>query len=703
MTVAMVLLAAQPAMSQRRDLVAQADKVFAIGEYHNAIDKYKKAYQKERDTQKKTEITLKIARCYILTNDTRKAESYLARVIRRKFPDPRVSLYYAEVLKSNGKFEESKTAYENYLKAEPADQLAILAYQTVDSILTWIESPTRYKVENMKDFNSRDHDFSPFYASADFKELYFTTSREGTEGNKIHGGTGTSFTDIFSTRLDNKQKWSVPTPIDKSVNTQYDEGTPWISADGNTLYFTRCRYDKSEALGCQILVSSRSGSKWAEPTIYPIAPDSVVVAHPALTPDELTLFFVSDMLGGLGGKDIWKVTRESKSAPWSEPYNLGSGINTPRDEMYPFIRTDSLFYFSSNGHPGMGGLDIFRAIMNEEGKWEVENMKSPINSIGDDFGIVFQPEEEIGYFSSNRPEGGRGGDDIYSFLLPQKRFSLNGLVINEKTEEVIDKAEVRLIGSDGTSMEFTTDSTGKFSFRLKEETDYIVVSFKKGFLNGKLRETTKGMQDSREFNANLILAPIERPIELPNILYDLAKWDLRPESMVALDQLVETLEDNPNITIELMSHTDIRPFRTMSNLELSQLRAQSVVDYLISKGIPSDRLKARGYGPEIPRLVDEKIAAQYDFLSVGDSLTGEFIESLRDIQVREVAHQLNRRTEFRVLSTDYVPKELRELDITPEEQLIIKGQEELQQGVRIRTEGESTGSKIREGRSGGGG
>jgi peptidoglycan-associated lipoprotein len=679
---AMALFLAGPAMAQKRDLMAQADKTFATGEYFKAIDKYKKAYSREKDRLRRLTINLKIGNCYKLINDTKKAESYYSRVAKQKGADPRARLYYADVLKINGKTALAKAEYEEFLKVEPTDSMARLAYQSCDSIITWTKNPTRYQVENIKDFNTKYNDYSPAFASGDYKELYISSSRDGAAGSKIHGATGQAFSDIYYTRLDNKQKWAVPAPVDKTINSVYDDGAPWVSADGATMYFTRCRFDKQMALGCQVMTSKKSGAKWADPTVVPISKDSVIIAHPTLTGDELIMLFASDMLGGLGGKDIWMVKRDKAGAPFGAPVNLGPEINTGKNEMFPSVKSDSLFYFSSDGHPGLGGLDLFKAMLRPDGKWTVENMKSPVNSAGDDFGIIFQKDEERGYFTSSRTDKAKGGDDIYSFVLPEKRFNIAGKVINEQTTMPIPGADVRLIGSDGTSLEYKTDSTGSFSFKLKPETDYLLVAFKRGFLNGKLRETTMGLETSRDFNATLVLAPYEKPIELPNILYDLAKWDLRPESMVALDALVETLEDNPNITIELMSHTDVRPFRAMTNLELSQNRAQSVVDYLISKGIAGDRLKARGYGPDEPRVVDEKVAQQYDFLKVGDTLAKPYIDNLPVDQNKEIAHQLNRRTEFKVLRNDYVPggKPASEKDA---QQLIInRGIEELQQGKK---------------------
>jgi peptidoglycan-associated lipoprotein len=298
----MAFLASGPVMAQKkRELMAQADKTFSIGEYFTAIEKYKKAYAKEKDKARKSDINFKLGNCYRLINDTKKAEAKYSLLVRQKFSNPKVLLYYADMLKMNGKYADAKARYEEYLKTEPADLMALNAYQSCDSILTWTKNPTRYQVENIKDFNTRDNDYSPAFASKDYKELYISSSREGAQGNKIHGGTGQSFSDIFYTRLDNKQKWAIPSPIDKSVNSIYDDGAPWVTEDGATMYFTRCRFDKQAELGCQIMMATRSGTKWGDPTVVPISKDSVVIAHPSLTDDQLTLFFVSDMLGSLGG------------------------------------------------------------------------------------------------------------------------------------------------------------------------------------------------------------------------------------------------------------------------------------------------------------------------------------------------------------------------------------------------------------------
>jgi peptidoglycan-associated lipoprotein len=357
------------------------------------------------------------------------------------------------------------------------------------------------------------------------------------------------------------------------------------------------------------------------------------------------------MPGGIGENDIWVVTKEEGN--WGTPKNLGEEINTPGNEVFPYVHPDGTLYFSSDGRVGLGGLDIFRARKDELGSWIVENMKAPINSVEDDFGIVFEAEAERGFFSSSRK--GRGNDEIFSFVLPPLEFAANGVVRDDQTNNLLSGAKVTAVGSDGITIESTTKEDGAFRFMLKPSTDYVFIAGKEGYLRGKARESTKGLDQSQEFDVTIYLSSTEQVIELPNIFYDFAKWDLRPESMVSLDNLVETLNDNPNITIELMSHTDTRG-APADNLELSQKRAQSVVDYLISKGIAADRLQAKGYGESQPKVVDEKILEDYDFLEIGDVLTESFINQL-PTDLQEQAHQINRRTEFRVLSTDYIPKD----------------------------------------------
>ncbi len=642
---------ALPDMLAQKRKSERAYASFNAGEYFDAIDLFKDAYSKtsKSDKNTRTELVYMIADCYRLTNDPKDAETWYKLAVKSSFSRPEAQYYLGESMKKNGKFQQAIDEFKKYKQAAPGDARADQEIRACELAMEWLRNPEAYKVEELKELNSRESDFSPAYARDDFGVIYFTSARDDAAGNKTHGATGQGFTDIFESRIDKKSKWSTPVPVDV-INTENEEGTPAFSSDYKELYFTRCEAGKREKKGCEIMYSKRTGDKWSEPKNLGILPDSVVAAHPALSPDGLTLYFVSDIPGGYGKKDIWRSTRARQGDNWSKPINLGPDINTSGDELFPYCRADGTLYFSSDGLIGMGGLDIFSAQPQPDGSWVVKNLKPPINSFADDFGIAFEGKEEKGIFSSTRK--GRGNDDLYSFELPPLKFSVTGLVKDEKTGEIMPGSLVQLIASDGSNLQAETGSSGDFKFDLKPEVDYIFLASKKGYLNGKEKETTKGQEKSREYMVTILLTAIDKPIELPNILYDFGKWDLRPESMVSLDKLVETLMDNPNVTIELMSHTDSRDTEEY-NYQLSQKRAQVVVQYLIDKGIAPERLLAKGYGESTPKFVDADMAKLNPFLKAGTQLTEQYINSLANDEQREIAHQINRRTEFRVLSTDY--------------------------------------------------
>lgn len=634
----------------------RAYETYEAGEYFDAIDIFKDAYQKITDKKEKVRITFYIGECYRKTNNARQAVMWYKKVISRNYEDPIAVLYLADMLKKEGEYEEAKLQYNNYKELVPGDSRATDGILSCDLALEWMQFPSGYQVEEMRYFNSRSNDYSPTFAKEDYRVVYFTSSREDTYGKKEHGATGENFSDIFESSMDRKGKWSTPVPLGEDINTEDEEGTPYVTSDYSSLYFTRCQSSKNKTMGCQIMVARRSGEQWDKPESINLAADSLVVAHPALSPDELTIYFVSDMEGsikneqGENSKDIWKATRSSASADWGEPVNLGEPINTPEDEEFPYMHADGTLYFSSNGHVGMGGLDIFKASPGPGGTWEIQNMKYPMNSSADDFGICFEKDREAGFFSSTRK--GRS-DDIYMFLLPPLKFSITGVVKNEHTDEPIAGANIKSISSDGITLENTTNDDGSFKFMLKPGTDYVFLAEKEGFLKGKERETTKGKERSAEFTTTIYLPPIDRVIRIDNIFFDFASADLRPESTVSLDKLVETLNDNPTIVIELGSHTDIRG-NDEFNMDLSERRAQSVVDYLISKGIDPRRLISKGYGETVPKTVDRRDHEAYPFLPEGQVLTEQYINSIEDEDLRELAHFLNRRTEFKVLSTDFV-------------------------------------------------
>lgn len=638
--------------SQRKAKDFKANEAYEAGEYFLAIDLYKKAYNKVKDRSKRPEIAFKTGECYRILRESRTAERWYRNAINQDYQDPLAYLRYAEMLMMNQKYAEAAEQFRRYKELVPEDPRGDNGIRSCEVAAEWIDDPIGYIVTDMRYFNSRERDFSPAFSEEDYATVFFTSTREDASGDDLHGATGENFSDIFVSRLDRKGNWSTPVPLDETFSSEAEDGTPNVSHDFSTLYFTRCPKGKNEDLGCQIFTSRKSGAEWTEPVKLEISYDSLIAAHPAISPDNLTLYFVSDMKGGMGGKDLWKVTRANEGDDWSEPENMGQDINTPGDEMFPYVHADGTLYFSSDSHIGMGGLDIYKATLEESGRWTVDNLRPPVNSPSDDFGIVFENETERGFFSSSRK--GRGNDELYSFHLPPLKFNITGIVRDETDNRVISNAIVKSIGSDGVTLEAETNEEGGFRFMLKPNTDYVFIASADRYLNGKERETTKGREESTDFQTTIYLARVDQVITIENIFYDFARWDLRPESMVSLDNLVETLNDNPNITIELMSHTDSRGGEDDNQL-LSQRRAQSVVDYLISKGIETDRLQAKGYGEKQPKTVDADLAGEYTFLREGQVLTEELINSL-PVEQQEQAHQINRRTEFKVLSTDYIPK-----------------------------------------------
>ena len=648
----LIIIAIQDSQAQTKK-IERAYEAFRAGEYYDSIDQFKDAYSKvsKNDRESRAELVFMIGECYRLINDPKNAETWYKLAIKSSNPKPDAQFWLAESIKKSGRYQNAIDEFKKYKQIAQSDSRADQEIRACELALEWQRNPESYKVDELKDLNSRESDFSPAYGRDDYGVVLFTSSREDASGNKTHGATGQGFTDIFESRIDKKSKWSTPVPLDV-INTEAEEGTPFITDDFKEMYFTRCEAGKREQKGCVIMLSKRTGDQWSEPKNIGILSDSLVAAHPALSSDGTTLYFVSEIPGGSGGKDIWMATRASSGDAWSKPRNLGPDINTPGNEVFPYVRKDGTLYFSSDGQIGMGGLDIFKAVPQSDGSWIVTNMKPPINSFSDDFGIAFEGDAERGIFGSTRK--GRGNDELYSFELPPLEFSVTGLVKDEKTGAPITASTVQLIASDGSNPQAETGASGDFKFELKPDVDYIFLASKRGYLNGKERETTKGQEKSRDFMVTILLTAIDKPIELPNIFYDFNKWDLRPESMVSLDKLVETLTDNPNVTIELMSHTDSRDTEEF-NYDLSQKRAQSVIQYLIEKGIEPGRLSAKGYGESSPKVVDPDIVSQWPFLKNGTTLSESFINTLATEEQKEIAHQINRRTEFRVLRTDYEP------------------------------------------------
>ncbi len=646
--IAMLLFAT--AVNAQTNKFKRAEALYQAGGYNEAIDIYKDELDKIKDKQELAMCFFKIGNCYRHIGNSRQAEGFYQKAIARECQNPKVYLYYADMLRMGEKYDQAIEQYQKYKSLVPGDKLADVGIQSCDLAKQWTETPSGYEITNMRGLNTKFNEYSPVFASADYTTMLLTSSREGTAGNKKSAVTGEYFSDLFITERNAQGTWSKPQSVSDNINTIHEEGSATLSADFNTMYFSRCMVSKRGKQGCQLYMAKRAEQGWLMPEAINVAHDSVIVAHPSLSDDGLTLYFVSDMVGGYGGLDIWKLTRASASDNFGEPVNLGPSINTSANEMFPFAHPDGSLYFASNGHPGMGGLDLFKA-MPAGSEWSVENMRYPMNSPSDDFGIVFERDREAGYFSSRRAKG-RGGDDIYMFYLPPLIFNMTGKITDDKTHQPIAGATVKLVGSDGVVLTTTTADDGTYKFNLRPNADYVVIASKKGYLNNKGKNTTKGEGQSKDFGQNIALTSTAKPITIPNIFYDYDRWELRPESQSALDMLVDILNDNPNITIELGAHTDSRGSEEY-NYDLSQRRAQSVVNYLIQKGIVPERLRAKGYAQTQPKVVDAEMAARYPFLTVGTTLTPGFVESLGDEQHKEVVYQINRRTEFRVLRDDF--------------------------------------------------
>ncbi|MGE0019728.1 MAG: OmpA family protein [Draconibacterium sp.] len=623
-----------------------------IGEYYKAIEKYRKATRKEKDRDKRMEYAFQTAECYRAIADYERAELYYKNAVRRGYPDNIVLLHHADMLRNIQEYEDAVETYRIYLDSVPGDERALAGLESIRQTQDWVANPTRHIINPVKELNSRESDYAPVFVAGRDNEVIFTSSRKAVTGKRPSGITGQGYADLFrSTFGVQKQKWEEPKLLDETlaINTEDEEGAATLSSTGEQMIFTRCRFDKTQPLGAELYSTSQSRGSFAEPIRVDVVGDSIVAAHPALNETEALLYFVSDMEGGFGGKDIW--VAEKSGGSFTKPVNLGDKINTSGDEMFPFVRDNGELYFASNYLPGMGGLDIFVATKEDDGNWTVKNMGSPVNSPFDDFGIAYIKGEDKGMFTSNRK--GSKGDDIYSFVVPPKVYQVEGDVFDKETRNHIDGATVRVIGTDGTNMKVRATG-GKFKMKLKPETEYVFAAFKDGYLRDKAAASTIGLDDSKDFAFEMYLTPTDSPIKVDNINYEFASFELKPESKIALDTVYQVLVFNPTITIELMAHTDYVG-SNQANSELSQKRAQSVVDYLIEKGISPQRLVAKGYGETWPKEITRELAKQYDFLKRGDELTEEFILKLPKEQ-QDICNAINRRTEFRVLSTDFIEK-----------------------------------------------
>lgn len=629
----------------------RGEKYLALGEYYDAANEFKTAYQKtpSKERDKRGQRARKMAYCYDRSLQTAKAIAAYRNAIRYNQATSDDLLAYARLLLKNGNYKEAEAAFTQVLDSMPGNVLARNGLLSARQAPAIKNEGSRYTVKKMDIFNSRRAEYCPMLLGDESDQLYFTSSRNEAQGDELSGITGTKPADIFLSEKDDKGHWSRPEPVVGGLNTDYDEGACAFSTDGRTMYLTQCSTDPSYPRYAKIMTASRSDASWGKASELKLSNDTLSsFAHPAVSPDGEWLYFTSDMPGGKGGLDIWRVRLTAAGVGGVE--NLGEPVNTPGDEAFPAFRPNGDFYFSSNGHQGLGGYDIFIARVGNDHKYHLEHPGYPLNSQGDDFGITFEGPYNRGFFSSNRNDG-RGWDHIYSFNNPEIVNTIKGYVYEMDGYE-LTAAEVHIVADDGTNETVGVRSDGSFTKVVTPGVSYLVMATCQGYLNHMEELTIAATEESHEDVLQFPLAPISMPVLIDNIFYEFDRAELTKDSEKALDELVTLLNQNPHVTIELSAHCDYKGSAEY-NKRLSQRRAESVVNYLVEHGIEAERLTPVGYGKDRPKKVRAKLAKKYSWLKEGDELTEDFIKAIDNEERQEICNSINRRTEFTVLRTTY--------------------------------------------------
>lgn len=717
----------------QKSVAQKADNLFDQNRFVEALDQYTKAYEKIKNNKaEKNRVYFQMAECYRMMYDYPHAERIYKRLAADGYATTERKLYFnlAEMCRFEEKFDEADEYYEKYLELEPTDSYAVKRKQSLIYANQLSINRTRHDIKKMSDWSTDFNDWAPRFQGEDTTRLVFTTSRF-PEGESVGADpwTNQAFSDLYYVFQDRNGRWvSSPEPFDKSgkINSGVNEGEMAFSPDGNTVYFSRCDIRQNETLGCRIYTSSRAvatpdkkkgkkksstpaktekgakGSKggkqndesaanepapgeWSDPVIVALGDTAYNYLYPAISSDGLTLYFTSDMPGGFGEYDLWRATRKSTADDFGRPVNLTSIVNTPGKEIMPVLRNDSLLYFSSDGHPGIGGQDLFSTRLNPNGKWSTPtNLGVPLNSSYDEMSIIFYPDQpnsnvvERGYFSSNRPfadplnrhlanqskdKTPPINDDIFYFELPGLNYSIEGIVRDEKSMQLMQDVRIKLVGSDGSESETRTDKRGHYKFDstvVRRDVVYKMYLSKKNYYSIEGSESTRGYSTNKYIKHDFRLEPVPRtPVVLPEIRFDLARTELKGEFMDSLMDLLIIMENNPGLVVEIRSHTDCQPYVGLTNDTLSQRRAQTVVDYLVNRGIERERLVAKGYADRVPRVLDQDVTVNLNGKSytfqAGMEMACDYIASLSGDR-QQAAHSLNRRIEFLVLRDDYVSR-----------------------------------------------
>lgn len=632
--------------------VKAADKLYEEMQYAKAIEAYKVLIDKKEPN---LEVTQRIANGYRLLNNTKEAEFWYAQVLN--FPDAASEniLYYAEAAKRNGNYAKAKQLYLQYgnqVKSEATKAKELAA--ACDLAKQWLENPKKIEIKS-ETFNSENADFSPvIYKNG----LAFTSDRvvkkEKSSDPEIFPWTGRPYLQLYTIEKDKSKNWGAATPMPVPVNSDFHNAAATFTKDGNTIYFTRTHKEQYRQRKVntdptswvpkpkqndlinrlEIYSSEFKNGVWSKPKAFAYnKPQTYSVGHPALSPDGQTLYFISDMPGEQGQTDLYYATKMRDGA-WSKPVNCGPTVNSAGREAFPTVDEKGKLYFSSDGHTGMGGLDLFSAEGNQASWKDVTNMQAPLNSGGDDFGIIFEPNGENGYFSSNRTSD-NGTDNIYFFKPYRVPCTLEGRTVEQAVSKLplqepkpVSNVQLKLYRkNDTTALVAYSDAQGKFSFPIEEGLTYTIKGSKPGYLTKSADVTPdcKSVLDMIKLDMIMNKNIINNSYIVENIYYDTDKADIRPDAAKELDKLAVMLNDNPDIRIELSSHTDSRQ-STGYNQMLSQLRAESAVKYIISQGVNPKRITAKGYGET------------------------KLLNRCKDnVKCSDQEHQLNRRTEFKLI------------------------------------------------------
>ena len=619
-------------------------KSFENEEYETAIEEFKEDLE---DDPNSPVANYYIAESYRRSNRIKEAKDYYAKAIEGGYADDEMELHYAKSLKVNEEYDEARRVLRSYIEyttVEPFVARAENELRNLDKLDSIQLDVRKIEVTPADAINTENAEYSPYFYN---NELYFSSTRE-TES--VFKGNGSGFSDLYKVQANGLiLDGGTVQPLEDFINEQgINEGTIAFSPDGNTMVFAKGNSGKKGGRpDVDLFISEKKNGTWTQPQAMPInSPDWE--SSPVFNQAGTVIYFASNRPGGEGGIDLYRTSKNDRGR-WANVSNLGAPINTPENEMFPYVSPDNKLYFSSDGHAGFGMLDMFEAVR-QGGVTNVRNLGPSMNTPYDDFGLIYSDFPYEGFFASNRP-GGRGDDDIYTFVdntpdLKEVQYVLKGTTYSldkDSTRSLLGGVRVDLYDAEGKIInDVTTGRGGVYEFTIDPEKEYTLLGNKVDFLAGRNALSTRGetvdkatlteRSFTKEFVVDLDLTKIEIAItelfKVENVFYDLAKWDIRPDAALELDKLVQFLKDNPGVSIELSSHTDSRD-NDDNNMILSQKRAESAVNYMVSRGIAKSRMTPKGYGETV--LINE---------------------CANDVPCTEEQHQENRRTEFKIINYD---------------------------------------------------